>query len=180
MPREALAHSGQSMRILGADTAVNRPPAVAIPAAASKPRSSTNSNTPLRCGSSPNRPPRVHYPGVRPALRSDLPTYHMAPSTASQCTWPVALHRDNRVRPIQFNKVRIVEPMAVVAEVPKSGPCAEWQCDGRRPRTIGPPTQLVHPWLPPVEIPDHTAFGRRFISQQHERHPDALGVCGKS
>ena len=76
------------MRILGADTAVNRPPAVAIPAAASKPRSSTNSNTPLRCGSSPNRPPRVHYPGVRPALRSDLPTYHMAPSTASQCTWP--------------------------------------------------------------------------------------------
>jgi hypothetical protein len=67
-----LAHSGQSVRILGADTAVNRPPAVAIPTAASKPRSSTNSNTPLCCGSSPNRPPRVHYPGVRPALRSDL------------------------------------------------------------------------------------------------------------
>src|SRR6185312_1716074 len=101
MPREALAHSGQSMRILGADTAVNRPPAVAIPAAASKPRSSTNSNTPLPHGA-------VHAQSV-----------HVA----------VALHRENRVRPIQFNKVRIVEPMAVVAEVPKSGPCAEWQCD---------------------------------------------------
>jgi hypothetical protein len=70
---------GQSVRILGADTAVNRPPAVAIPIAASKPRSSTNSNTPLCCGSSPNRPHRVHYPGGNAALRSDLPTYHMAP-----------------------------------------------------------------------------------------------------
>ena len=167
MRREALAHSGQSVRILGADTAVNRPPAVAIPIAASKPRSSTNSNTPLCCGSSPNRPHRVHYPGVRPPYALICRPAIWRRSAASQCTWPVALHRENRVRPIELTWSGSLNQWPLLPEVPKSGPCAEWQCDGRRPRTIGPPTQLVHPWLPPVEIADHTASGRRFISQQH-------------
>ena len=111
-------------------------------------------------------------------MRSDLPTCHMAPVRGQSVYVPVALHRENRVRPIELNMVRIVEPMAVIAKVPKSGPCAEWQCDGRRPRTIGPPTQLVHPWLPPVEIADHTASGRRFISGQCERYLGTLDAAG--